>query len=300
MKQPEPTKAPSTAVKSGLVLGKSAKTDYVNKLMAEGEVIEEQSRPIPGVSNVPASAAVKRESVHIKIEEKLVLLMEREGGLKNMEIKGEFTIVIIDPSSAKIRLKLRNDYNKTYPYRIHPNVNKNMFNNEGILGLSDPSRSFPCGTPLGVLKWRQQAKDDSSIPLQINCWPSLGGPSTTVVNLEYELLNRSLELHDVDIIIPIPGGHAPVVNSGDGNYHYENKGFLHWTMHVIDSSNPSGSLEFTIPYSGDSSALFPVNVSFTSPKTFANLTAEQVLGENGAPVPFSVETSLSTERFVIE
>ena len=46
---------------------------------------------------------------------------------------------------------------------------------ENVLALKDPARPFPTGAPLGVLKWRFTTKDESLVPLTINCWPSVSG-----------------------------------------------------------------------------------------------------------------------------
>jgi len=62
---------------------------------------------------------------------------------------------------------------------------------------------------------------------------------------------------------------APTIGEMDGDYHYDaRKSVLEWTMTVIDSSNDSGSLEFSIP--GIPDDFFPVNVSFYSTKTICN------------------------------
>ena len=84
-----------------------------------------------------------------------------------------------------------------------------------------------------------------------------------------------LELADVSIRIPVPSGvGAPVVGSCDGDYNHDSrKNFLEWKLPVIgtififitssygilDSSNSSGSLEFSI--AGNPDDFFPVNVS---------------------------------------
>lgn len=68
------------------------------------------------------------------------------------------------------------------------------------------------------------------------------------------------------------GGHAPVVNNGDGSYRYDSKATsLRWSLPLIEPSSPTGSLEFTIPWMGDSANFFPLNLSFTSQKTFSKI-----------------------------
>jgi len=63
-----------------------------------------------------------------------------------------------------------------------------------------------------------------------------------------------------------------VVNNADGSYQYEHKRqTLNWSLPHVDSSNDTGSMEFTIPYGGEKYALFPIVVNFTSTKTLSGV-----------------------------
>eukprot|EP01102_Stenamoeba_stenopodia_P010750 TRINITY_DN3265_c0_g2_i4.p1 TRINITY_DN3265_c0_g2~~TRINITY_DN3265_c0_g2_i4.p1 ORF type:complete len:180 (-),score=37.74 TRINITY_DN3265_c0_g2_i4:95-634(-) len=173
-----------------------------------------------------------------------------------------------------------------------------MFTKSNLIGLKDASRAFPTGTPLGVLKWRFQTKDESLVPLSVNCWPSKGSAGTTVVNMEYELTNKNIELRDITIAIPIPGGHPPVVNNADGSYQYEHKRqILNWSLPHVDNSNDTGSMEFTIPYNGEKYALFPIVVNFSSTKTLSGVEIAAVQLTDGTKAPYSSDVSLSTENY---
>ena len=56
----------------------------------------------------------------------------------------------------------------------------------------------------------------------------------------------------------------------DGEYHYDHKhSVLEWQLPVIDSSNKSGSMEFSI--AGHPGDFFPVSVTFTSRKSYCDL-----------------------------
>lgn len=53
-------------------------------------------------------------------------------------------------------------------FKTHPNINKELFSHENILGLKDPNRPFPTGQSgdgVGLLKWRMQSGDESLVPL---------------------------------------------------------------------------------------------------------------------------------------
>lgn len=298
-------RAPAVA-KKGMVLGKGNKAnDLLKQLVDEGEIDQEAiapSKPSGGaVSSAPSSssaAATKREGIHLTLEEKIVLVTEYDGGLQNLEIKGDLTIFITDPNVANMRVQLGSNYDKGYQFRTHPHIDKAMFTKSNLIGLKDASRAFPTGTPLGVLKWRFQTKDESLVPLSVNCWPSKGSAGTTVVNMEYELMNKNIELRDISIVIPIPGGHPPVVNNADGSYQFEHKRqLLNWSLPHVDSSNDTGSMEFTIPYNGEKYALFPIVVNFTSTKTLSGVEIATVQLTDGSKAPYSADVSLSTENY---
>lgn len=59
----------------------------------------------------------------------------------------------------------------------------------------------------------------------------------------------------------------------DGEYHYDHKhSVLEWQLPVIDLSNKSGSMEFSI--AGSPGDFFPVSVTFSSPKSYCNLKVQ--------------------------
>ena len=57
--------------------------------------------------------------------------------------------------------------NSAIQFKTHPNINKELYSNENILGLKDPNRPFPTGQGdgLGLLRWRMQTVDESLVPL---------------------------------------------------------------------------------------------------------------------------------------
>ncbi|CAG8851403.1 774_t:CDS:2, partial [Racocetra persica] len=93
----------------------------------------------------------------------------------------------------------------------HPNVDKKLFSTDSIIALKNPGKGFPVNQPLGVLRWRFITKDETLIPLSINCWPSPAGDGTIDVNIEYELESENQEFKDVVISIPLPPVGNPVV-----------------------------------------------------------------------------------------
>jgi len=262
------------------------------------EVKEEVKHTSPTSSTIVTPT--KQSAIDLRIEEKLVILSNRDGGLENMAIKGELFVTISDPNQGRIIIKLNDLDQKKFQFNAHPNINKQGFTNDSMLALKDAQRAFPSGNPLGILKWRYQSKDESDIPFTVNCWPSAGSSGSTVVNIEYELVKASLQLSDVKIIIPIPGFGTPVVNSADGAYQFAAKArTLTWSLPLIDESNSSGSMEFTAQFTGDKSAFFPVNVTFASAKTMCPIEILEVVTVDGDEADYTSHKELSTEQYQI-
>ncbi len=69
---------------------------------------------------------------------------------------------------------------------------------------------------------------------------------------------------------PRSGVGAPVVGEVDGDYSYEpKKHVLEWRVSVIDASNKTGSMEFSVP--GLPSDFFPIKVYFISTKSYCHV-----------------------------
>ncbi|EDO29214.1 predicted protein [Nematostella vectensis] len=198
--------------------------------------------------------------VHLKTEEKITLTAGRDGGLQNMEIRGIVLLRISDSQFAQIKLAVENNDDKGFQIQTHPNVDKKSFAQDNILVLKQAGKSFPTNSDIGLLRWRMQTTDESLMPLS-----------------------------------SIPGG--PVVGEIDGEYHYNHKqSTLDWQVPVIDASNKSGSMEFSI--AGQPGDFFPVTVSFFSSKTYCDLkiiSVSQVQG--GEPVKFSQEVQFTVDKY---
>lgn len=88
----------------------------------------------------------------------------RDGGVQDFELKGDLNLHISDPALAKLRLTLAGKDYADLQFKQHPNVAK-FTGSEKVIALKDPSRSFPVGQGLGVLRWRMTSKDESNVPL---------------------------------------------------------------------------------------------------------------------------------------
>ncbi|EDV34230.2 uncharacterized protein Dana_GF21077 [Drosophila ananassae] len=292
--------------------GKSKDVDsFVDQLKSEGEKIANLAPAASSGSSGAASSAsaaakaaisadIHRESVHLKIEDKLVVRLGRDGGVQQFENSGLLTLRISDEAYGRILLKLSPNHTQGLQLQTHPNVDKELFKTRTMIGLKNLAKPFPLNTDVGVLKWRFVSQDESAIPLTINCWPSDNGEGGCDVNIEYELEAQQLELQDVAIVIPLPMNVQPSVAEYDGTYNYDSrKHVLQWHIPIIDAANKSGSMEFSCNASipGD---FFPLQVSFVSKTPYAGISAQDVVQvDSEVAVKYSSESILFVEKYEI-
>uniref|UniRef100_A0A0D3EVW6 Coatomer subunit delta n=1 Tax=Oryza barthii TaxID=65489 RepID=A0A0D3EVW6_9ORYZ len=266
---PAPASA-STKVPGGMKLSKAQKTNqFLESLKAEGEVILEDTQPSATQSR--SSYIPPSDPITVTIEEKLNVTVKRDGGVSNFDIQGTLALQILNDTDGFIQLQIENQDVPGLNFKTHPNINKELFNSQQIVGAKDPNRPFPSGqneTPL--VKWRIQELNESSLPLAVNCWPSVSG-NETYVNIEYE----ASEMYD------------------------SRNSVLEWSIILVDQSNRSGSLEFTVP-AADPSTFFPISVGFSASNTFSDLkvTAIRPLRE-GSPPKFSQRNRLVTYNYQV-
>ncbi|XP_047315053.1 coatomer subunit delta-like [Impatiens glandulifera] len=286
----------------GMQLGKTQKANqFLQSLRAEGEVILDDVRPTVGPAK--SAAPLPTDPITLSVEEKLSVTLKRDGGLSNFDVQGTLSLQILNQDDGHIQVQIESGGNPGILFKTHPNVNKELFSNENILGLKDPNRPFPSGQSgdgVGLLKWRMQSVDESAVPLSINCWPSVSG-NETFVNIEYEA-SSMFDLQNVVISVPLPAlREAPNVSQIDGDWRFDSRNsVLEWTILLIDNSNRSGSLEFVVP-PADTSVFFPISVRFTAVNTFSEIKVVSVIPLKGgaAPPKYTQRTILSTETYQV-
>ena len=107
------------------------------------------------------------------IRESVRLELMREGGLNDLELKGEMNLQISDPALAQVKLSLApapSTYGPELQFKQHPHIAKFVANRDRVVALKDAGRSFPVGQSLAVLKWRYVGKDETYVPLSSKCF----------------------------------------------------------------------------------------------------------------------------------
>lgn len=78
----------------------------------------QQHTPVQSTYSAPAQPDIHMESVHAHIEEKITMIATRDGGLENMEVKGDLMLRVSDPSKAKISLALRHLEDPSIQFKV--------------------------------------------------------------------------------------------------------------------------------------------------------------------------------------
>ncbi|TPP60794.1 Coatomer subunit delta [Fasciola gigantica] len=298
---------------------------FVDQLKAEGEAVHDDvARLLDSTSDLTVQSGdhlkrivgsskpqtVHKEDLHIRIEEKMMVQASRDGGLEQFEVQGIMYALANTAATNEARLRIdtnealnpRNEKQPPTQLQTHPNLDKKAFVQTNWLQVKPGGKPFPVGQEVGVLRWRLQTQDESVLPISVNCWPNeiRGGFE---VNIEYELQNTDIELHDVVVNIPLPSSSKPpVVGNCDGDYELvARKTQLEWRLPIIDADSPSGSIEFTISTDRGSKAddFFPLKLSLISEKSFCGIRVMEAVDPKNKPVTFSTETRLYAEKFEI-
>jgi len=245
-------------------------------------------------------AIAPTDPVTLTIEEKLNVIIKRDGGVSNFDVQGTLSLQILNQEDGFIQLQVENRELPGLSFRTHPNINKELFNNEHVIGLKDPNRPFPTGqNDVGLMKWRIQGMNEDDLPLTVNCWPSVSG-NETYVNIEYEASNK-FDLCNVVISVPLPAlREAPSVRQVDGEWRYDPRNStMEWSILLIDQANRSGSMEFVVPPI-DTSIFFPINIKFSAATTYSDAKVVNLLPLRGGGAPkFSQRTQLTTENYQV-
>ena len=249
---------------------------------------------------VPAVVAAPTTPATLIAEEKISVLMNREGGVESCDIKGTLSLIANKDEAALVGVTVNKaalaSCTNNWTFATHPKVNKAGYEQNGLLALKDTRKGFPLNRPVGILRWSYSAADGA--PITINCWPEDDGTGNVNVSIEYELTRTDMVLHDVNIMIPLGTTSQPQIESIDGNYkHDPREGVLCWHHELIDSNNAAGSLDFAISGT-NADAFFPVTISFQSTSLLCPLELQSVASiTNGTSVAYTQQRVVVPETY---
>lgn len=285
----------------GMQLGRKSKTtDMFERVRGDLGTDAEERAPL--VSSTPAQEVISpsrasfsgdRKAVQIIISEQISASLNREGGAKSFEVKGDLQLRIMDPALSKVKLSVTAEHADAQ-FRTHPKVDKGLFSSQSIIQLKDQGQGFPVNQQIGVLRWRTTIGD---APLAFTIWvnqgPSAGKYNVTV---EYELAGEDT-LRDVIVNIPFRRD-EPTVTTMDEVYEVSGDS-LDWTIPSISEDNSTGSFEFEAEADEDNE-FFPMTVKFRKESPIVPVDVHEVtLTEMSESLDFSKDVKVVAENYVI-
>eukprot|EP01079_Euglenida_sp_SAG-EU17-18_P007276 gene7276-1300_t len=283
-KAPAPSSAPK---KGGMRLGGArGGGDKVSKMLASGELEGSTASSAFGAgAAAEAAPAVAQDAVHIKMIEQFSAYCGREGNVESVSVTGDIVLCVADSSVGMLRINLNKQSNPNYTWKSHPQINRVAFNQDRILTMKDPSKPFPAGQDLAILKWRLANTSAVSVPLTITCWPS-----DNSANIEYEIADDySGPLNNVQIFIPTTS--SPTIDSaetGEATLVVNPQRGVLWQISTISAEH--GTLELSSESNFSPDEFFPIVVAFTLDAPFAGTQINDVVSvSNGMSQPHSKE-----------
>ena len=238
--RPEPVMSKAGGMKlgssggsKGMGLGSGGKS-FMDAMAAEDGLkeIPPMSAAVEIVQKPEVAVAVSHDPIGVVVEEKMTVVLTRDGAPEQLEVKGSMCVSVNDPSAGCCRLKLRTGGVEGISFQTHPKVDKKLYDSKSVLALRDSSKPFPASR-VAFLRWSLKTQDESMVPLNITCWPEEEGNGKINVSVEYSL-DRDMVLDNVNIVIPLGGSDAPSVTNVDGQYqHNSAEGSLLWHQDQI-------------------------------------------------------------------
>lgn len=281
-----------------------------NKSLEDALVQEDKLAPIVSKKMSSTSSANEtaapsipqiQQPVMLVVSERVVAKLTRDGMVESFEIKGSLTLTASNDESALCSVQMNVGAVDAFTFNTHPKVNKAIYDKSGLLQLKDLTKGFPSARPVGVLKWTYSSTTDEMIPLKINCWPEEESRGQMNVSIEYSMDIKSMELHGVRIRIPLGTSESPTILNMDGTHrHNPSTQDMVWELDLIDKSNSTGSLEFTISQK-NSDAFFPITVQFESQKLFCAIDVAGVFtADASTPIQYGIQKSMGADDYTIE
>lgn len=239
------------------------------------------------------------------------LSASRDGSLESIEVKGDLELRITDPTLSKLAVQISPASSSSVipssalQFKTHPHVDKAGWSDARQIRLRDSNKPFPVRQNLGVLRWRATTKDETCVPLSVQCWPSPAedGSGACDVMVEFELEASHLMLQNVSIAIPLPPGVEPTVETPEAGTVDVSDDTIGWHIDEISDAAgvTTGQLEIRVNAgASDADVFFPVAVDFVTPSTLCDIqVASVVSAESAQPVHFSTQSVLSADNYVI-
>ena len=74
------------------------------------------------------------------MDEKISLTCGKDGGVQNLEVLGVLSVRVASEDDGRIRIAINNNDSRSLQIQTNPNVDKNLFKNNSLIGLRDSTK----------------------------------------------------------------------------------------------------------------------------------------------------------------
>jgi hypothetical protein len=257
-----------TAPKKGMMLGKKKPG---GDLFAGFETMDPAAAAASADPAAASAAAPEKaapavnpllDPVVVDIEEKITAELQVEGGLSGeVACQGSFSVTVMDTAKADLVAFKLSTADKSFKYKMHPNLNKASHESNNVLEVRDAQRAYRGNTPLPLVKWHLKSSDEAFLPVSLSCWPTSTADGIQVV-LELTLEHDNAVLEDIRVRFPCPASAAPSVSNAEPGQATTPSGMIEWYIPRMDSGEGSGTLEFSARC--DQASLLPFTFEATA------------------------------------
>ncbi|KAF7684573.1 putative coatomer subunit delta [Astathelohania contejeani] len=217
--------------------------------------------------------------VNIYIKEKLRMTMDKENNVGGSEVEGEICVLIKEEEYKEIEFKLMSECK----LKFSPNLDKSKCK-ENIIHAT---KGFPINKNVTVAKWKNSCEMDP--PISITFWPSELEDEKYQITLEYTV--ELPEINGLSIFIPKEKLKNILIEEGDAVI---GETYIEWVCNSELKKGCSDTIEFTCSCF-DASALFPIDVFFTSSGINSEIKVVNMKGcEN-----YQVEKIFEVDKFTV-
>ncbi|OIR57507.1 MAG: coatomer subunit delta [Amphiamblys sp. WSBS2006] len=204
------------------------------------------------------------------VEETVEIELGSDGSLRVFEVDGVLRIKACDKKAAKARLYT--EHNTGLEFQTHPNIDRDLFEEESCLCLKGKASQFPVQKGVSVLRWKEVLQDSEDLPLRAVCWTSSSerdGVAVHDVSVEVSQCRLDVSLSDVEVEVPSEEGEVFQCD-GECVYDGERRAYV-WSVGKIDGDSPSSVLEFRV-CAASGEVFFPVKIVFSSDDSISHFS----------------------------
>ncbi|SCU87930.1 LANO_0D00540g1_1 [Lachancea nothofagi CBS 11611] len=271
--------------------------------------------PVTSSLQVEEPEKTVNNGILVSVKEVVSAQISREGNVESSELKGSLELRVNNQQLAHARLALDSNIDakdKSFQFKTHPNIDKNLFLTSAIVGLRDQKKAFPFNDQsLAVLRWRKVGAVDDSVlvPLQISSWVSPSESDQGMFDVTFELEMRESyneSLNDLRFALPVFTENVRVNDEfNDLGASIESIDDENGVVVKIETIEPQATATFSLTVEAEyEDALFPVSVLFSNHaahNSFSGIKVSQVVSSNeeSEELPFDAVASLRTEEYTV-